>query len=149
MRFVMGLLLLVVIGLLPLGVAAQDVTRPAIAPEQGAVADQESVPPPLPRWREGGTPYDAHQSLQPYPIHFTGQRDIPTSGLIASPPEYSPVRGILVYYISGQWTTVVRDLVVALTQPAEHDEIAYVMCTSTAQQTAAYNAFVAGGADMS
>jgi agmatine/peptidylarginine deiminase len=104
--------------------------------------------PVLPRWREGGTPYNPQQSLYPYVISSPRLKDMPT-GYIASPPEYDPCRGVLFYYVSSQWPTVVRDLVVALTADPLHDEIAYVVVPSSSQQTSATNAFVAGGADMS
>jgi agmatine/peptidylarginine deiminase len=101
---------------------------------------------PLPRWREGGTPYNPEQSLHPYVIHA---RDIPTSGYIESPPEYEPVRGVIFCYMTGGWPTVVRDLVVALTQDDEYDEIAYVLVTDTFQMNSAISQFTSGGADMS
>jgi len=102
--------------------------------------------PPLPRWREGGTPYNPDQSLHPYAIRM---RDSPTSGLIASPPEYDPVRGVIFCYYSSQWPTVVRDLVVSLTQDDQYDEIAYVVVSSTSQMNSAISMFTAGGANMS
>jgi agmatine/peptidylarginine deiminase len=104
---------------------------------------------PLPRYREGGTPYDPDQSLQPQTICYVGSKDEPTSGLIASPPEYSPTRGVLFCYKSTDWASVVRDLVVALTNQDKYDEIAYVVVASSSQQTLATNAFTAGGANMS
>ena len=109
---------------------------------------QQGVPPPLSRVREGGTPYDPNQPLRPYAIHR--QAGIaPTSGVIASPPEYGPTRGVLYRYFSSQWPTVVVDCVARLTQPPEHDEIAYVMVTNAAQQNTATSQFIAAGADMS
>jgi agmatine/peptidylarginine deiminase len=111
----------------------------------GARAQEEA---PLPRWREGGTPYDAAQSLLPRALHAP-QQVAPTSGLIASPPEYSPARGVLFRYNSASYASVVRDCVVALTADPAHDEIAYVVVSSASQQSSATSAFVAGGADMS
>ncbi|NIS17013.1 MAG: hypothetical protein GWN14_04825 [candidate division Zixibacteria bacterium] len=102
----------------------------------------------LPRWREGGTPYDRNQSLEPFTVSFS-QKDIPTSGYISSPPEYSPSRGVLFSYFSNGWPEVVRDMVVALTSDPDHDEIAYVCVTSSSQQSHAYSTFSSAGADMS
>lgn len=121
-----------------------------LAAQQRAAApgDEFEDPfPPLPRWSETGTPYDPTQPMQPYPVHVSRMR--PTSGLIASPPEYSPTRGVLFKYSTTSWPSVVVDCVRALTADASHDEIAYVVVTSASQQTSATNAFTAAGADMS
>lgn len=104
---------------------------------------------PLPRYREGGTPYDPSQSLRPQTIQYKGSRDVPTSGLIASPPEYSPVRGVLFTYKSSDWASVVTNLVVELTKYNQYDEIAYVVVSSTSQMNSAITAFTNGGANMS
>jgi len=104
---------------------------------------------PLPRWREGGTPYNEKQLLHPCTLNLSTSRDSPLSGFIESPTEYSPTHGVLFWYSSGVWDTVVRDLVVALTQDDGYDEIAYVVVTSTTQQNSATNLFTAGGANMS
>lgn len=144
-----GILLVCMAGLAVGTVSAQE--QPASGDTVAAVGqDQERVPPPLPRWREGGTPYDENQPLYPYAIR--AGRDIPTAGLIASPPEYSPTRGVVFAYISSQWPTVVRDLVVNLTNDPNCptcDEIAYVVVTSSSQQQQAATLFQNGGADMS
>jgi len=108
----------------------------------------EVLLPPLTRAREGGTPYDPQQSLYPYAISFPRLKDMP-AGFIASPPEYDPARGVLFWYHSGHWTEVVTDLVVALTSDPSHDEIAYVVVTSTSQQVIATTDFTSAGADMS
>ena len=100
---------------------------------------------PLPRWREGGTPFNPEQSLYPYSIK---SRQTPTSGLIASPPEYGPTQGVLFCFMSGGWNDVVADLVVELTADEEYDEIAYVLVTSESQKTYATNYLSASGADM-
>ncbi len=102
-------------------------------------------PSPLPRWREGGTPYNPEQSLFPYMIKI---RDKPTSGDIKSPPEYDPTKGVLFWYNSGSWSDVVSDLVVALTQDYQFDEIAYVVVTSEFQKNSAINLFTSEGANM-
>jgi agmatine deiminase len=115
----------------------------------GDIDAEEEYLPPLPRWREGGTPYNDKQSLFPYAIGHPRPKDGPTSGLVASPSEYDPVRGVLFWYHTGHWISVVTDLVVALTSDPLHDEIAYVVVTSSSQMSSATSAFTAGGADMS
>ena len=108
---------------------------------------------PLPRWREGGTPPDdPGQSLQPYAIRLApspgdGLTGPPTSGLMASPPEYAPADGVIFRY--GGWTDVVTDCVVGLTADPTKDEVAYVVVSGASQQTTATNQFAAAGADMS
>ncbi|KYK22430.1 hypothetical protein AYK24_02350 [Thermoplasmatales archaeon SG8-52-4] len=99
----------------------------------------------LPRWREGGTPYNPDQSLQPYSIKL---RDSPTSGLIESPTEYDPSRGVLFCYKSGNWNEVVVDLVVELTSDNDYDDIAYVLVTSESDKNSATAQFTANGANM-
>lgn len=106
---------------------------------------------PLPRWREGGTPPDdPNQSLVPIPVKAakTFGDMPPTSGLIASPPEYSPTDGVLFRYTTS-YGNVVTQLVAALTGDPNHDEKAYVLVSSAAQQTTASNGFAAAGADLS
>ena len=100
---------------------------------------------PLPRWREGGTPYNPEQSLYPYSIKL---RDSPTSGLIESPPEYGPTQGVLFSYKTGSWHEVVVDLVVALTHDDDFDEIAYVVVDTESQMNSAKSQFIANGADI-
>ncbi len=105
---------------------------------------------PLPRWREGGTPeVDPNQPIFPYTISFPTTQDAPDSGLIESPPEYTPSAGVIYRYSSGAWPEVVSDLVVALTSDPGHDEIAWVVVSSPSQQANATNRFTAAGADMS
>ena len=77
---------------------------------------------PLPHYREGGTPYNSNQSLFPYSIQSTNLKDAPTSGLIESPPEYGPTQGVLFWYSSGSWSSVVTDLVSELTGDNQYDE---------------------------
>ncbi|MEW6197820.1 MAG: agmatine deiminase family protein [Planctomycetota bacterium] len=126
--------------------AAQD-ARWTGGPAGGMVTeDEQGQPIVLPRYREGGTPYNPAQKLTPYAIEVDQQ--IPSAGLIESPPEYGPTRGVLYHYTSSQWASVVRDLVVALTASPAHDEIAWVVVPDATQQQNATNAFVAGGADM-
>ena len=116
---------------------------------------QDTLPPMLPRWREGGTPYDLAQSLYPLALGLqktTGklskEKNYP-SGMVESPPEYEPVRGVLIPFFWNQAREVVRDCVVALTADPQHDEIAYVLVTDAWQETLATITFQAGGADMS
>lgn len=106
---------------------------------------------PLPRIREGGTPYDATQSIVPFSVRpLPPPPSMPAvASVVASPAEYEPARGVLFRYNSASFATVVRDCVVALTADPAHDEIAYVVVSSAAQQTSAANAFSAAGADMS
>ena len=148
MRMSIGFLL-VITGLTVPIVSAEVVGTESASPETPLVAPGKDSPLPLLHQREGGTPYDARQALQPYAVRPPRLRDAPLSGLIESPPEYAPTRGVLFYYTSAGWPTVVRDLVVALTQDPAHDEIAYVVVPNASQQTHATDNFTAGGADMS
>lgn len=125
-------------------------TVPCFAQDKQASGDPNlTLQGQLPRWREGGTPYNENQSLTPQMIINSTRKDMPTTGMIYSPPEYSPSRGVLFSYFSNGWPTVVRDLVVALTSDPTHDEIAYVVVANSAQLSSATSAFTAGGADMS
>lgn len=106
---------------------------------------------PLPRLREGGVPYDPNQSLVPFALSATPQSGAelpPQSGLIASPPEYSPCDGVLFRYSTGSWPTVVTDCVVALTASATHTEKAYVVVASPSAATAAAATFQSAGANL-
>ena len=116
---------------------------------------QDNSPALLPRWREGGTPYDPAQSLYPFTISLqkpggkmSTEKHYP-SGTLESPPEYEPVRGVLIPFFWSQAREVVRDCVVALTADPLHDEIVYVVVTDAWQETLAARVFEAGGADMS
>ncbi len=113
---------------------------------------QETQTAPLPRWREGGTPYDAAQPLHPYAVSTLAEAvpgSAPASGLIASPPEYGPTQGVIFWYGQGSWHQTVVDCVVELTADPADDEVAYVVVTSAAQQSSATTRFISGGADMS
>lgn len=131
MRFGQSVFLMAVVG-----IAAAGLSAPAAGDEQsGAVAGADPGPKmpifPLPRWREGGTPYDPNQSLTPYAVHLAGPRQAPTSGLVASPPEYEPVRGVLFRFYANQYHQVVSDCVAALTGDPAYDETAYVLVENT------------------
>ncbi len=128
-----------VAGLCLLGVLA--------ATSHAVAAPQEERP--LPRWREGGTPYDPAQSLAPYSLQSETPRLAPTSGLIESPPEYTPTRGVMFRYSTGAWPNVVRDCVAAITGDPAYDDLAYVVVANASQQNSATTAFIAAGADMS
>ncbi len=116
----------------------------------GAAGTQEgdSAKTPLPRYREGGTPYNPNQSLTPYPVKLRSPMDSPSSGLMSSPPEYGPARGVIFEY-GGGWASVVTACVKALTADPTHDEIAYVVVSSQSVANTATSAFVAAGATMS
>ena len=143
-----ALSLLVLAGFAVQDLLAQEAKRVSVRPGEPIVAEQERLSLPLPRWREGGTPYDPNQSLRPYAIRVPRRMDEPTSGLIASPPEYEATRGVLFQYIANHWHNVVADCVAALTADPEHDEIAYVTVTSAYQQGHAEDRFAAAGADL-
>ena len=113
--------------------------------QQPTLSDDTS--PPLSRVREGGTPYDPNQSFVPYAIQTQGPAG-PGNSLIASPPEYSPLKGVLFKYATNSWPSVVTALVASLTGDPSHDEIAYVVVTNTSQMNSAISAFTAAGADL-
>jgi len=112
----------------------------------GATQVDEEVP--LSRVREGGTPYDPNAPIQPYAI-FAPLADEPTTGLVASPPEYDPTKGVIFRYSTAAWPTVVRACVKALTANPNTDEIAYVVVASQAVANAAATTFASDGADLS
>ena len=107
----------------------------------------------LTRVREGGTPYNPKQSLTPYAVSLGGAAegsiaDAPTTGLISTPPEYAPARGVL-YQYGNSWNSVVTALVSSLTAGTAFDEIAYVVVANQTTANSATSAFVAAGANMS
>ncbi|MHC5210662.1 MAG: agmatine deiminase family protein [Planctomycetota bacterium] len=112
---------------------------------------QEEVP--LPHVREGGSPPDdPNQSLVPFAIEAAlpdpGDLGVPTSGLLASPPEYGPSAGVMFRYTTAYGNIVPR-CVGALTGDPAHDDIAYVVVSNATSKTQAENAFLAQGADLS
>ena len=111
------------------------------------LAQEREIESPLPRHRLGGTPYNPNQSLRPYAVDFSAFGR--NSSEVFSPPEYDPVKGVLYRYSSGSWADVVTDLVAALTSDPAHDEIAYVVVSSTSQRNSAISDFTTAGADLS
>ena len=107
----------------------------------------------LTRVREGGTPYNPKQRLTPYAVTLGGAAeggiaDAPTTGLISTPPEYAPARGVL-YQYGNSWNSVVTALVSSLTAGTTFDEIAYVVVANQTTANSATSAFIAAGANMS
>ena len=107
----------------------------------------------LTRVREGGTPYDPNQPLLPYAVTRKapaegGVADVPSTGLISSPPEYAPARGVI-YQYGNSWNSVVTALVSSLTAGTVNSEIAYVVVANQATANSATSAFTAAGANMS
>jgi len=129
--------------------AALMAASPAFAQGSRTAPDAPST---LTRVREGGTPYDPRQSLHPYSVTLRtpgdgGVADAPTTGLLESPPEYGPTRGVIFQY-GNSWNSVVTACVSALTGSAAYDEIAYVVVSSQTLANSATSAFVAAGANM-
>jgi len=121
----------------------------SVALAAGPSAWDEATQGPLPRWREGGTPsHDPDQSPTPRLVNLALAKSAPTSGIIASPPEYSPTAGVLFRYTTTGWASVVTDLVAGLTGDPSDDEIAYVVVSGASQQSAAESQFAAAGADL-
>ena len=111
----------------------------------------------LTRVREGGTPFDPKQRMTPYAVQLAGGADgvvdgglagLPSTGLIESPAEYSPTRGVLFQY-GNSWNSVVTALVSNLTGSASYDEIAYVVVANQTTANSAASAFSAAGANLS
>ena len=115
--------------------AGAGLTALALALLAAAPFAQEEVL--LSRVREGGAPPDdPHQSLRPFAIDLAalqpGDFGQPTSGLLASPPEYSPSAGVLFRWTSGMGN-VVANTVAALTGDPAHDDKAFVVVTNAKQ----------------
>ncbi len=123
--------------------------EPVAVAGSDSISQQPWYGPGLPRWREGGTPWNPKLDIGPRAIDLRDARDEPTAGLITAAPEYEPVRGVLFQYKRGHFNSTVTDCVVALTAGPTYDEIAYVVVSSASDESHATNAFVAGGADMS
>lgn len=107
----------------------------------------------LTRVREGGTPYNPNQKLEPYAVNITAgglsdEGGVAGSSLIESPPEYAPVHGVI-YQYGNSWNSVVTALVSSLTSSAAYNEIAYVVVSNQTTANSATTAFIAAGANMS
>ncbi|MFG0252712.1 MAG: hypothetical protein ACF8NJ_07570, partial [Phycisphaerales bacterium JB038] len=149
MRFLRGLSCVVLAGLT--GAAAFAQATPNTTNEQDRIASGEIQPPRLTRVREGGTPYDPNAPTKPYAIQLADHLDgkqAPGVGLLRSPAEYDPARGVIYKFITGHWHEVVVDCVRALTADPAQDDIAYVVVSSY-QQATAESLMIAAGADMS
>ena len=148
-------MLMLVTPLLPVLAPAAPSSAPQLPVSRDAYyqvesAWDESTQGPMPRYRQGGTPpVDPNQSLTPRVYHRSGIAGPPSTGFIASPPEYSPSAGVIFRYSTGAWPDVVTECVSKLTGDPAHDDIAYVVVSSGSQQSAAQNQFAAAGADLS
>lgn len=89
----------------------------------------------------------AGQSLNPYAVNYPKPQSQPSTGVVRSPTEFDPMRGVLFSYAS--YPSVVTDMVKELTEDPTTDDIAYVVVNSESQRNTATNSFVASGADMS
>lgn len=140
-------MVLLIVGLVGLVTTNDNVT---LADEPAVSTWDEATQGPLPRYRIGEQPVlDPDRSLYPYAVTRREIMQAPTSGLMASPPEYSPTKGVLFRYSSYAWAPEVVDCVKELTGDPNHDDIAYVVVSSTAQQNLASSQFQAAGADLS
>ncbi|MBM4114381.1 MAG: hypothetical protein FJ252_00700, partial [Phycisphaerae bacterium] len=89
--------------------------------------DEPEFKSTLTRVREGGTPFDPSQKLEPYAIRRATDGGLANdigSSPIRSVPEYGPTRGVL-YQYGNSWNSVVTALVSSLTAGTVNDEIAY------------------------
>jgi len=105
---------------------------------------------PLSRVREGGTPdFGPERRLTPYAVTLPKPTEAPGTCGVASPPEYSPSEGIMIRYQAGGFTSVVSDVVAAVTGDAAYDDVVYVVVLNSSIQATATTEFVNKGADMS
>ncbi len=134
------------------GAAAPGPAVAAPATEDGQRAP-DALGDPLPRWPDTGrVPDDARQRLTPFAIdlHAAAPKLVqPTSGVVASPPEYSPSDGVIFRFATNSWASVVTECVAKLTGDPSHDERAFVVVSNGSQQSAAVSQFTAAGADLS
>jgi agmatine deiminase len=152
MSFLRGFSCVILAGLAGSAALAQAQADSTTTIDQDEVLVDETLPPVLTRVREGGTPYDANASTKPYAIDLAGQHagtQAPGAGILRSPAEYDPMRGVIYKYIPGHWHEVVVDCVRALTADPTHDDVAYVVVNSTSHQATATAQMIAAGADMS
>jgi agmatine/peptidylarginine deiminase len=137
---------------LPVALASAAIGAGMIAGSSSAMPqksqDETEQRSTLTRVREGGTPFDPAQRLTPYAVELPGGvADLPSTGLIESPPEYGPTRGVLFQY-GNSWNSVVTALVSSLTGSASFDEIAYVVVANQTTANSASSAFAAAGANL-
>jgi agmatine/peptidylarginine deiminase len=136
-----------------LAISSASMALPALAQSTDPVQPEVEHISTLTRVREGGTPFNPKQKLTPYAVTLAGAADggiagTPATGLISSPPEYAPARGVL-YQYGNSWNSVVTALVASLTAGTAYDEIAYVVVANQTTANSATSAFVAAGANMS
>jgi len=122
--------------------------RPNLPTGNGTPEQLDASQDPLPRSR---APHDRvddpNQSLHPYAITSSTQQKSPANGVVRSPAEYDPMRGVIFSYTS--FGSIVTDMVKELTEDPTKDDIAYVVVSSQSQQNSATNSFINAGADMS
>ena len=128
-------------------------SMPCLAQSSDPVPPETEHVSTLTRVREGGTPFNPKQRLTPYAVTLKGPADggvadAPATGLISTPPEYAPARGVL-YQYGNSWNSVVTALVSSLTAGTAFDEIAYVVVANQTTANSATSAFIAAGANMS
>ena len=140
---------------MPLALALSIWTASSTLGAQGTSSLQPEVEhiSTLTRVREGGTPYNPKQRMTPYAVTLSraadgGIADVPSTGVISTPPEYAPARGVL-YQYGNSWNSVVTALVASLTAGTTYDEIAYVVVANQTTANSATSAFIAAGANMS
>jgi hypothetical protein len=90
-----------------------------------ASSDESRVPRGLPYAHDT----ELVQSLTPTAITYGGADRSPETGVVRSPTEYDPVRGVLFSYKS--YASIVTDMVKELTEDPAKDDIAYVVVAST------------------
>jgi agmatine deiminase len=135
---------------LPFWLALLALSHVSLAQEAPAPEDAE-LAAPLPRWREGGTPPDdPDRALMPFAVRGRdlGGDVAPATGVLDSPPEYGPTEGVLFRYSTSSNPGVVTACVAALTGDPGHDELAYVVVSSSSQMSSATSAFQNAGADL-
>ncbi len=126
-------------------VATETVTVAAIGAGVASQSTAEDAPLPCARPYAPGT--NPFQSMTPYSITYDGSRDTPTTGVVSSPAEYDPMRGVIFSYTS--FSSIVTDMVKELTEDPTKDDIAYVVVSSAGQQSSATTSFTNAGANMS
>lgn len=113
----------------------------------GVAAQNKGDDAALPRNGGGRRIDDPFQSMVPYSVTYNGTRDEPTTGVVRSPAEYDPMRGVIFSWASN--TGIVTDMVKELTEDPTKDDIAYVVVQNSSQQSSATTTLANAGADMS